>query len=408
MKGKALVDADSERQSLTDEASISRLRERYPTEPEIDRVLTRKLRYRDGPGYSAVALDVVAKAVQSLVRARTNGPVTLSSPRWLGGGASKLQMAFELEWEEQGARQRKSLVLRMEPPEAIVETSRRREFEVLQAVEGAVPVPVCRWVDVAADYLPYPGLIYDFAQGVAKPSARPSQQVTGIGTNFGPGLRKELADQFVHDLAVIHTLDKARLTGLASFEPVIVGSNESVRRQVNWWQRVWQEDCLEDVPLVDVAARWLFENAPPIDHVSLVHGDFRAGNFLYDEESQQITAWLDWELAVLGDRHQDITWTTGSHFGHYAEDGVTFLASGLLPVNEFYARYEAASGLSVDPQRLGYYRIFNDFTSCVHMLGTAPRVARGGKTHQDIVVGWLAMIGNVVAGKLRQSLAEVI
>ncbi len=132
------------------------------------------------------------------------------------------------------------------------------------------------------------------------------------------------------------------------------------------------------------------------------------GQFLFDEESRSITAWLDWELAVLGDRHQDLTWTTGAHFGHYHEDGRTFLASGLVPVEEFYQRYEAASGLTVDPGRLRYYRIFNDFVSCVHMLATAARVARGGKTHQDVVVGWLAMIGNVIAGKLRDSLAEAM
>jgi aminoglycoside phosphotransferase (APT) family kinase protein len=29
---------------------------------------------------------------------------------------------------------------------------------------------------------------------------------------------------------------------------------------------------------------------------------------LYSEKTQKITAWLDWELAVLGDRHQDLAW----------------------------------------------------------------------------------------------------
>src|SRR3546814_15526068 len=81
----------------------------------------------------------------------------------------------------------------------------------------------------------------------------------------------------------------------------------------DWSSDVCSSDLRpEELPLVDVAARWLNANAPPLDHVSLVHGDFRAGNFLFDEESRRITAWLDWELAVLGDRHQDLTWTTRS------------------------------------------------------------------------------------------------
>jgi aminoglycoside phosphotransferase (APT) family kinase protein len=171
---------------------------------------------------------------------------------------------------------------------------------------------------------------------------------------------------------------------------------------------VWEEDRPEEIPLVHVAVRWLIANAPPLDHVSVVHGDFRAGNFLFSEEQQNITAWLDWELAVLGDRHQDLTWATGAHFGHYAEDGRSFLASGLLPAQELLARYEKLSGLSVDPKRLKYYRVFNDFTSTVHMLATAWRVANHGKTHQDVVVAWLAMIGNVVLGKLRDTLEETL
>ena len=393
-----------------DEAFIARVRAAYPVEAEMDRVLTRKLKHRAGPGYAAVALETLVDGVSSLTRSNIGDGFTITNPRWLGGGASKLQMAFDLGWngpDGGDARRTDAMVLRMEPPEAIVETSRLREFEILKLMRGTVPVPPCHWVDAEGEHLPYPALVYGFAAGVTKPTDRPSQQVTGIGTNFGPELRAVLADEFVANLAAIHTVDPTRFAGLESFDAAEVGSNASVLRQIAWWQRVWEEDRPEDVPLVDVAARWLITNAPPLDHVSVVHGDYRAGNFLFDEGSRKITAWLDWELAVLGDRHQDLTWTTGVHFGHYAEDGTTFLAAGLLPVADFYARYEAASGLKVDPVRLKYYRIFNDFVSCVHMLATAARVAKGGKTHQDIVVAWLAMIGNVISGKLRDSLSEV-
>ncbi|MBB4631631.1 phosphotransferase family protein [Sphingosinicella soli] len=403
--------SDSDSRAEPDEAFIARIRAAYPVEAEIDRVLTRKLRGRGGPEYAPVSLDELVDGVAALIRADIGDRFSIRNPRWLAGGASKLQMAFDLDWagkSGEGPFRTEPMVLRMEPPEAIVETSRLREFEILGVAGDVVPVPPCYWVDAEGGCLPHPALIYGFAAGTTKPAARPSTQVTGIGTNFGPELRQILAEQFVDHLAAIHTIDPARLATLQSFEQAEVGSNASVLRQIAWWRRVWDEDRPEELPLVDVAARWLIANAPPLDHVSLVHGDFRAGNFLFDEESRRITAWLDWELAVLGDRHQDLTWTTGVHFGHYHEDGQTFLASGLLPVEELHRRYKAAAGLSIDPVRLRYYRIFNDFTSCVHMLATAARVARGGKTHQDVVVGWLSMIGNVIAGKLRDSLAEVL
>ena len=100
-----------------------------------------------------------------------------------------------------------------------------------------------------------------------------------------------------------------------------------------------------------LAANWLEDNAPPLDHASIIHGDCRSGNFLIDEADGHITAWLDWELTVIGDRHQDLTWATSLAYAHMAEDGQTLLVNGMLPLAEFYAAYERATGLAVDEAR---------------------------------------------------------
>jgi hypothetical protein len=45
-------------------------------------------------------------------------------------------MAFELNWNQPGVgRTRSSMVLRMEPPESISETSRLREFQIINYSE---------------------------------------------------------------------------------------------------------------------------------------------------------------------------------------------------------------------------------------------------------------------------------
>ena len=77
-------------------------------------------------------------------------------------------------------------------------------------------------------------------------------------------------------------------------------------------------------------------------------------------------------------------------------------------IEEFYRRYEEASGLVVDPKRLLYFRVFNDFQVVVHMLATAWRVASLGKTDKDAAVAWISMIGNVATASLRSSLEEVL
>jgi len=391
------------------DAFVASVRQRYPVEPEIDHILTRKMANRHKPGYAALSLEALRTGLEALIRSEVGGRFAVHNLRWLPGGFSKIQLAFDLEWDgvDGHAPQKTAMVLRMEPAEAIVQTSRRREFEILRLVSGVVPTAPVYWLDHDGRYLPYPALVYGFAPGVSMPSGG-AQEVKGGQTLFGPELRAALAEQFVAHLAAIHTIPAARIAGLEYFQSGKAGSNESVIRQVNWWRRVWEEDRPEEVPLVNVAARWLLENAPRLDHPSVVHGDFRVGNFLFTEADARITAWLDWELAVIGDRHQDLTWAAGPLLKRLAEDNRTELAGGLITCDELYRRYEEASGLAVDAARLRYFRVFNDFQAVVHMLGTAWRVASLGKTDKDVAVAWISMIGNVAVASLRDSLEKAL
>ena len=93
---------------------IEHLRKRYPCEQEIDRVLTRKLERRAGPPYAPVSLDTLQAGTEALLRTQLTEPFTITDTRWLSGGASKLQMAFVLHWNQPGiGRSSTPLVLRM-------------------------------------------------------------------------------------------------------------------------------------------------------------------------------------------------------------------------------------------------------------------------------------------------------
>ncbi|SEP87922.1 Predicted kinase, aminoglycoside phosphotransferase (APT) family [Solimonas aquatica] len=391
------IDGNKDRPSP---AFIAELRRRFPTEVEVDRVLTRKLQWRAGPGYRPLPLATLIEGVARLLRTQLQTPFAISDARWLAGGASKLQMAFMLEWHRPGAgEQRTPMVLRMEPAESIVETSRMREFQLIKALLGTVPVPPVFWCDAEAEYLPYPALIYGFARGVTKP-ATSSSGVSGLGTHLPPELRARLAPQFVEHLARIHTFD-FRKAELSAFDVPSPGT-QCAQWGVNWWERVWEEDSDEDVPLLRLAASWLRRHAPALDRASIVHADFRVGNFLFEEDSGVITAWLDWELGRIGDRHQDLAWTTSRAFGHYAEAGGPFLVCGLLDEAQFFAAYERASGLSVVPRTVHWYKVYNAYMMAVLLLGTGYRIARNGKTHQDVLVTWLMGIGYMLLDEMRE------
>jgi aminoglycoside phosphotransferase (APT) family kinase protein len=404
-----LVESDVRRNPS--KALIEQIRQRYPTEKEIDRILTKKMMLRSGPGFISVSVDELASGVQKLIESNLGYRVKLSNAKWLPGGASKLQMMFDLHWhghdKSAGDIIVTPLVLRMEPPASVTESSRRREFQIFKAVAGIVPVPSTYWMDPEGEFLPHPAIVYGFARGVAKPS-KDANKVSGLGQNYGPELRKKLAPQFVGLLARIHNIDVVTLSGLEDFEFPVVGSNAAVIKQVNYCRRLWEEDRLEEEPVLEIAYQWLIKNAPPIDHVSLVHGDYRSGNFLFDEESGEITAWLDWEGAVLGDRHRDLTYASLYTFQHLDEDGKTPLASGMMPTDELFKAYENASGLSVDPARIIYYGVFNRYLATVLSLGASARAAYGSKTHQDVLLNYVAGIGYPILEDLREYFEKVI
>lgn len=383
------------------EAFIAEVRDRFAVEREIDTILTRKLRRRGGEGFVAVPLDTLVAGTHRLIEARLGYGIEIANARWLSGGASKLQMVFDLHWRGSDGTgpTMTTMVLRMEPAASVTESSRRREYEVLAAVADILPVPAVYWVDADAEFLPYPALVCGFATGAAKPSHDPGK-VTGLGQNYGPALRARLAPQFVELLAKLHAFDVAGRDVMPSFDRPTVGSNVSVLRQVNAARRIWEEDRIEAEPLMAVVYKWLIANAPPIDRVSIVHADYRSGNFLFDEAQGTITAWLDWEGAVLGDRHQDLTYAALPLFQHASEDGASLLASGMLPEQALFDAYAAASGEPVDPTRITYYAIFNRYQVCVLLLAAAARAAASRGTHQDVLLNHVSAMGYAVLSEL--------
>ena len=409
--GAARLRFDEAQRRAPDDAVIAAIRDRFPTEREVDTVYTRKMQRRRGPGYSAVSLERLVEGAAELILAETGEPAEIENARWLSGGASKLQMIFDLKGNAANGLpvgETVPLVLRMEPAASVTESSRRREFEILNAVQGRIPAPRPYWVDADARHLPYPAMIYSFATGSAKPT-HDAAKVTGLGQNYGPALRAKLAPHFVDLLATLHAVDPTEVAShLPSFDGAAVGSNASVIRQVNAMRRLWEEDRIEEEPVMDMVYRWLVAHAPVLDRVSIVHGDYRSGNFLFDEESGAITAWLDWEGAALGDRHQDLTYAAMPTFQHVAEDGDAVLASGMMTEAELYAAYGAASGMPVDPERIRYFRLYNRYLVCVLTLGSSARASLMAGTHQDIVTNFVAMLGYIALADLRAAYAEIV
>ena len=378
--------------------------ERSDMDPGVARLLDRKRdRVARAGAYTPLTAAAVTSMLETFFAEKRPGAVVEGVAR-LGGGASKEQFVFTLGGPEDGAEGGARYILRMDPIQTASETDRRREFEALTAVAGVVPAPSAEWLDHDGKHFGQPAAIMGFLPGVTKPVAKNAgPNVTGIGTSFNEELRTKLAPHFLAHLARVQNHDW-RSADLPSFDVPDADPYQPARWQLNWWSRVWREDAVQAMPVAALAERWLRANMPACDHPVLVHGDYRTGNFLFEEDSGEITAILDWEFVHLGDHHEDLGWMLQGLFSTW-RDGVEYVC-GLYPRDEFVAEYERLSGRHVDPATLRWYEILCAWKTMAIVLATGVKAARDGHNHQDSMLSWLAPVGYRFETELCDMLSE--
>ena len=120
-------------------------------------------------------------------------------------------------------------------------------------------------------------------------------------------------------------------------------------------------DAGGDRPIIALALRWLRDRPVTIDDPVLVHGDFRMGNIL--AEGSRLTGVLDWELAHLGDHHEDLAYACMAVWRFHR---VERAAMGLGSLDDFLDAYRAAGGRTVDSERFHYWLVYR---TCWWALG---------------------------------------
>ena len=368
------------------------------TEPHLAALLEARKARRTAPPYVPQVDSEVAGLLERFFAREEPGAVVGDVAR-LGGGASKEQFVFSLT-RPGGAPER--FVLRMDPEEAITETSRAREWDVLRAMRDVVPVPEPVWIDADGAHFPRPALIMEMMPGTPKPSSV-DLSVTGLGTVLGDPLRGKIRPQYLDMLVAIHNFDW-RGADLPSYAAPDADPKQATRWLIAFWKELLEQDVVAREPVIRLATQWLEANVPDCDELSLVHGDFRTGNYLFDEASGEVTAMLDWEMSYIGDRHADFGWLLQPVFGTVI-DGV-FRASDIFEGEEdFIAAYEAAGGRPVDRERLRYFTVFNNWKSYILVGVLGMRAAKEAHNHQDVLLTFLAATAPQFVAELARLLA---
>jgi aminoglycoside phosphotransferase (APT) family kinase protein len=215
-----------------------------------------------------------------------------------------------------------------------------REYRVISALrDTAVPVPATYALCRDDDVLGAPFYVMEWVAGTPYRRAAELEEL-------GAERTRAIAEGLVDTLAALHAVDPAAV-GLADFgRPV-----GFLERQVRRWKKQLDASHSRDLPAADELYALLAADVPAESATGIVHGDFRLDNVLVDD-SDAMTAVLDWEMATLGDPLTDLALML---IYHRLGETVTDVASapGFLSEDEIIARYTAHSDR--DLSRFGFH-----------------------------------------------------
>jgi aminoglycoside phosphotransferase (APT) family kinase protein len=181
----------------------------------------------------------------------------------------------------------------------------------------------------------------------------------------------------------------ATIAQLHNYGPEAIGLRDYgkatgfVERQVARWSNQYLTDTdAGRVPAMDKLVDWLGKHLPPDSgRSSVVHGDFRCDNMIFDTEAPIVRAVLDWELSTLGDPAADFTYHLlmyrmpgGPNFSGLA--GQDLAALGIPSEDEYVSAYCRRTGRDHLPNK-DYLVVFCLFRLAAILHGIKGRLARG-------------------------------
>ena len=277
----------------------------------------------------------------------------------LAGGASRDSWAVVA----QVGGETQKYVLRRDNPTTMNENALTREQEYLlmdAAYRAGVKVAQVRWYSNDPDVLELPFFLMDFVEGIS------------IGRKVIKELslehaRSVLPEQMAEQLATIHTIDASGF----EFVPRPVEGRSPAQQAIA--EMVEVLDTLQiNSPPFEFALHWADRHVPQNTETCFVHGDFRIGNLLVDENG--LAAVIDWEFAHFGDPLEEIgymcmrDWRFGNDHLHMA---------GLSPRERFITAYEGFSGRSVDRSAADWWEIMGNIRWGVICMAQAARHLSG-------------------------------
>ncbi|MEI6893541.1 MAG: phosphotransferase [Colwellia sp.] len=191
-------------------------------------------------------------------------------------------------------------VLRSQPQGKLLKSAHAvdREYQVLTALQNS-NVPVAKVFHLCTDKNVMGSMFYlmEFCDGQVHWDA----SLKDVDSNEK---RTSMYDVMNKTLVALHSID-INACGLSDYGR----ASNYFERQLNRWTAQYKASEQQKNSAMDELMNWLFVNLPEDDgRVSLVHGDFRLDNMMFNKQTSEIIAVLDWELSTLGHPFADLAY----------------------------------------------------------------------------------------------------
>jgi aminoglycoside phosphotransferase (APT) family kinase protein len=246
-----------------------------------------------------------------------------------------------------------------------------RESRLLQALQ-ATDVPTADVLAVCEDesVIGAPFYVMPFLEGHVITTEMPDEL-------DNPAERRRTAFELVDALVQVHAVDW-HACGLDTFAK----HSGYLERQVKRFMGLWEFSKTRELPAVQEVGEWLQVNLPDTPQTTIVHGDYRLGNTMFEVEAPaRLKAIFDWEMATLGDPLADLgymtaTWSRPNEGFETTFDLTTVThAEGFPDRDELVERYAEQSGRSLSD--LKWYQALAIWKATVFMEGNYKRAMLG-------------------------------
>ena len=208
--------------------------------------------------------------------------------------------------------------------------------------------------------------------------ARGRPYANGALPEFDSPTRRSMYEQMIDTLADLHVIDPESAAHGDFGKP-----GNYFERQVARWTRQYRDSQTDYLPEVERLIAFLPESVPEQSRTSIVHGDYRIDNVVFDGDGT-LTAVLDWELATLGDPVADFSYLAMQWMmpadGGAGLAGLDLAELGIPSLGETVERYSARSGVRVSG-KLDWYFAYNLFRLTGIVQGIKKRVQDGTASH---------------------------